>query len=264
MRQLTEADRDAILGYVGLEPEFNIFTIGDIENFGIATPEVDLYAREADGRWDCLVLRYLNDYVVYSQNAGYDALPVAEFLRTRDVNVISGKKEVVDKLEPYFPERKLRAMRMCKCSGVKEASEAPEGIGLRRLGPSDAGAMAEMMLQLDEYKKLYHDAETASGKIGTNLSGGGTGIGAFRDGVLVSCAQTSATNSISAMVVAVATLPGAQGRGYASAVVTALCREAFAAGKRFLCLFYDNPQAGRIYKRIGFEHCGEYALFAKG
>ena len=54
--------------------------------------------------------------------------------------------------------------------------------------------------------------------------------------------------------------PDARGRGYASAVVSALCRDNFAAGRQFLCLFYDNPAAGRIYHRIGFRDVGVYTI----
>ena len=77
---------------------------------------------------------------------------------------------------------------------------------------------------------------------------------------MVSTAQTSADNSQSAMVVAVATDKAARGKGYASNVVSALCRASFARGKQLLCLFYDNPGAGRIYHRIGFETIGRYAM----
>lgn len=66
----------------------------------------------------------------------------------------------------------------------------------------------------------------------------------------------------SAMIVSVATRPGFRGRGYASATVAALCRGAFAGGKQFLCLFYDNPDAGRIYRRLGFAELGQYAMLS--
>lgn len=43
-------------------------------------------------------------------------------------------------------------------------------------------------------------------------------------------------------------------------MVSALCRDNFAAGRQFLCLFYDNPAAGRIYHRIGFRDVGVYTI----
>lgn len=28
-----------------------------------------------------------------------------------------------------------------------------------------------------------------------------------------------------------------------------------------LCLFYDNPEAGRIYKRLGFKDIGRWTMY---
>lgn len=65
---------------------------------------------------------------------------------------------------------------------------------------------------------------------------------------------------MSAMIVGVATAREYRGKGYASAVVQTLCRNCFDRGKKYLCLFYDNPAAGRIYHRIGFKALGEYGM----
>ncbi len=42
----------------------------------------------------------------------------------------------------------------------------------------------------------------------------------------------------------------------------ALCRDCFERGKKYLCLFYDDPVAGRIYNRIGFQELGEYGMLS--
>ena len=85
-------------------------------------------------------------------------------------------------------------------------------------------------------------------------------VGGFLNGRMISTASTSAENSESAMVVGVATAKEFRGKGYASAVVSALCKDCFARGKKYLCLFYSNPVAGRIYNRIGFQELGEYGM----
>ncbi len=48
-------------------------------------------------------------------------------------------------------------------------------------------------------------------------------------------------------------------RGYASAALTHLCARLLAQGKQ-PCLFYDNPAAGVIYRRLGFEDIGPWHL----
>jgi predicted GNAT family acetyltransferase len=262
MLRLTDRDRVKILAYVSVEPEFNIFFIGDIENFGVDCPEVSVYAGGENDRWDCLVLRYINDYVVYSRDNLYDAAAVAGFLRAQqNAGMISGKLSSVALLEPYFPERKLRSTILTKCTGVLKSFPAPREIDIRMLTPDDAEAIVDLMFQIDEFSSTYTNRDESIRKQKISLSHGSTCCGAFEGGTLVASAQTTAENSLSAMVVGVATHPDRRGRGYASAVVSQLCRDAFTKGKRFLCLFYDNPTAGRIYNKVGFAPIGDYALF---
>lgn len=263
MKQLMESDRQEILAYVAQEPEINIFIIGDIENFGVNSPEVGIFVNEINGQWDSLVLRYISDYVVYSPDSSFDAGAVAKFLSERDVGMISGKAETIARLTTYFPQRNLRTMVMTKCTQVLTDYATPEGITIRQLTADDAEILTELMLLIKEFDKSYTDKASTIQKLRTSLSCGTLACGAFnKDGSIISAAQATAGTSQSAMIVGVATHPDIRGRGYGSAVVSAVCRVCFDEGKKFLCLFYDNPQAGRIYNRIGFLPFGDYALFS--
>ncbi len=261
MKKLTERDRARILDYVNQEPEVNIFFIGDIENYGVDCEDVSVFAHEKDGEWDNLVLRFMGDYVVYSQSSAYDASAVADFLKSQEVKMINGKAEIISRLRDYFPDREYRTMTMTKCTRAPDNCEIPGSIAIRRLTADDAEITTDLMMRIEEFKKSYPDRISTVKKLRTSLARGTVAFGAFKGGSLVSAAQATAGNTQSAMVVGVATHPDARGRGYASAVVTAVCHASFDEGKNFLCLFYDNPQAGRIYNRIGFLPIGEYALF---
>lgn len=52
----------------------------------------------------------------------------------------------------------------------------------------------------------------------------------------------------SAMIVRVCIHPQHRRRSYATKRIVALCNEVLGEGLS-LCLFYDNPNAGRIYKQ---------------
>lgn len=260
MRKLTERDRGKLLEYVGAEPEVNLFFIGDVENFGVESDEVGIWAFGSEETRDSVVLRFMNNFVVYSRNAGYDAGEVGAFLRTQNPGMISGRLDLIDRLKGFFPERHLSAETLSKCVAVMAEVRVPDGTLLRRLTPDDAEELAALLAGIEEFRVSYGDVDASIRKLRKNLAFGSTGVGLYSDGMLISTAQTTAENSVSAMVVAVATHPAFRGRGCASAVVSGLCREAFRNGKKFLCLFYDNPQAGRIYNRLGFEPVGQYAL----
>lgn len=75
------------------------------------------------------------------------------------------------------------------------------------------------------------------------------------DGVMVSTASTTAENSLSAMVVAVATLENYKKK----ATPQNVCKSFVASyqTKANHCAFFmTTPAAGAIYKRLGFEDIG--------
>ncbi len=80
------------------------------------------------------------------------------------------------------------------------------------------------------------------------------------DGEMVSTASTSAENKASAMIVAVGTNKRAKRKGYATRCMSKLCFDLLEEGKE-LCLFYENPEAGSIYKRIGFTDIGYWMMY---
>jgi predicted GNAT family acetyltransferase len=61
------------------------------------------------------------------------------------------------------------------------------------------------------------------------------------------------------MIVGVCSHPEKRNQGLASLCMEALCHDILAEGKT-LCLFYDNPKAGSIYKRLGFKDIGLWSM----
>ena len=115
-------------------------------------------------------------------------------------------------------------------------------------------------VQIDEFADSFRgvDREEKVEECRENLTRGGHAFGVYDGDRLVALAETTAENSVSAMVVGVATLPGWRGRGFARACVHAAAAHSFAAGRRYLCLFYDSPAAGRIYHALGFADVGRF------
>lgn len=262
MKKCTEKDREKILDYISKEPEMNLFIFGDIENFGIDTENVSIYVNDKDGKWDVLLLKYYDFYILYSQNETYDTKEVLEFLKGRQIDCISGKLSLIQQLEAYFPQYKVEGTYMCRCNRLAiEVPEITKGV-IRELTVEDIDAMIEFYLLIDEFAKTYRGrVEKAKEQERINMQNGSASYGVFVDGQLAAIAGTSASNSISAMVVGVATHPELRGRWYAKAVVAKLCDSELKKGKQFLSLFYSNPTAGKLYRKVGFEEIGEYAMF---
>lgn len=272
MYKCVQADKDRILSYIAKEPEINLFFYGDIENFGVDKEPVSVYAFPdeagaygAEPAWDALLLQFFDFYILYSQKDIFNAAVVADFLRERVVDSISGKTSLIRQITPFYPDRKLKSTYMCRLDRINlpVAHSLPPDADMRRLGQEEIGAVVDLLAGIEEFAAGYKDAEAIrKGKeqMLANLEHGCLLYGIYCGGALAATASTSAANSQSAMVVAVAVRERYRQRGYATALVEKLCEESFREGKQFLCLFYDNPDAGRIYRRIGFEECGEYAM----
>ena len=82
-----------------------------------------------------------------------------------------------------------------------------------------------------------------------NLTRGGHAFGVYDGDRLVALAETTAENSVSAMVVGVATLPGWRGRGFARACVHAAAAHSFAAGRRYLCLCCFSKRMRKLFRK---------------
>ena len=136
-----------------------------------------------------------------------------------------------------------------------------EVVDIQIISPDDIDAIYALLKQIDEFFTMRSKTEEENREdILNSMTNEGRIYGVFENGTLAAVAGTSAENSMSAMVVSVATLPEYRGRGYATRLVTRLCQDCLADGMKFLCLFYDNPEAGVIYRKIGFKELGQYAM----
>lgn len=266
MKKLTDSSRAALLDYLGAEAEYNIFIIGDLYNFGFDDPIMDLYAQQDDrGNFVCVLLRYLSNYIFYSHSPKLaDAADVAEQITAcgGDISCISGKKDAVELLMPFFPDRKVSNDYLAALRTMPKFQTVD--VTPQRLSPGAAREIIDLYLQVEEFAVSYrgHEEEEAE-TTRINLEKGGRCYGVHKDGRLVAAASTSAESDLSAMVIGVCTHPDYRGRGYASALVAKLCGDCLREGLSSLCLFYDNPAAGRIYRRIGFVEMGEYLMLRR-
>ncbi len=76
---------------------------------------------------------------------------------------------------------------------------------------------------------------------------------------IVSCALLNMESAGAGLIGGVFTSPTARGKGYAAACTAALSLDLQASGK-LPCLYYENPVAGRVYHRLGYEEVGQWAV----
>ncbi|MDZ7673441.1 MAG: GNAT family N-acetyltransferase [Halanaerobiales bacterium] len=259
IRKLTEQDKDKLMDYLTEEPALNLFMLGDIENYGFNKVDFQEMWGEFDEKEELnsVLLRYYDNNIVYAKG-DYDAKGIAEIIKGNNPKMITGKKACVEKIDPYIDISEKRDTYFAKLDKAKDLYEGELLEKIEKTRLEDVKYIWELHENIEEFNSL-DEVERKEKKYKDNTGRGYHIFNENKDGV-ISCAETTAENSYSAMVVGVATDPEHRNKGLASAVMSKLCKEVLDEGKE-LCLFYDNPQAGKIYKRIGFKDIGIWSMW---
>lgn len=237
IRQLTEEDHQQVLQLIGKKPAENLFIIGDLEAYGYISDIQQLYGEFQDEQLIALLLNYDHMYVMYAEGT-YDVEGFARIVNTDEQLLgLSGK------------------MHYAKCTAL--IGEAPpHRFTIRKTTVEDIPQHRALLQQIPEFA---NSTTTEEQMVRTIEKQTGRTYAIWEDDQIVSVVSTTAENLQSAMIVGVATHPDYVKRGYATALLYRMCEELLAEDK-VVCLFYDNPKAGKIYERIGFEPIGYWGM----
>lgn len=259
IRKLNREDHEAVMALVGQKPAENLFIIGDIEAFGYDSDYQDIWGQFQNGQLIAVLLRYESNYIPFSEQT-YDVKGFAEIINQNPNRVeLSGLKHVTEPLQKWIKRdvRKHSDTYYAKCTGLSYEVDEERIQQATYLQPSEYQENIEMLRLIPEFSTGNFSVEAR--ERAENNKTGRTYMVRNEQGTMVASASTTAENSQSAMVVAVGTRPGFERRGYATVCMEKLCSELVAEGKS-LCLFYDNPAAGKIYKRLGFTDIGLWTM----
>jgi len=261
MRQLNEQDCHAILSYLYQEPNYNIFPIGDIEHFGFDTDFQQVYATfDQDHHITSMFLRYRENGIFYTDSdAPID--PFLPLITQYDLQYLNMTETLAKRVYPNIPTFIHRSMYFCVYDITKHSSFPSDHTVHRLETRKECEELYELLSQVKEFgifkqtKERFVEGKLKSMAMGVTLY-------IKEEGKMVSTVATTAETTKNAMVVAVATLPEYRNQGYASRLMNGLIEE-YHTKHKHLCLFYDNPDAGRIYHRLGFEDIGKWAMFER-
>ena len=260
-RPLTAADAPALSRLCARAP-LRLLTIRlNIERHGYDDPAVRPWGVfAADGQEMVGALLRFSNTVVIADEKGQCAPAFAEVVNSqRDVAGVRGTIEAVrgvrDRLTRYAPSEwensfLLRLTHPPACPPETQALA-------RRAGPEDTERLAALYAGAGA---MYRSRANVAGRL--------TGSRVFvveepeygpRPARIVSCALLNVEGSDAGLIGGVYTHPEARGQGYAAACTAALSRDLQRDGKHPY-LFYENPIAGRVYRRLGFEEIGQWAI----
>lgn len=184
--------------------------------------------------------------------------PFSEAIRQIGFNQLIAAASYCKQLEPFnlFVSHFIGA-EISVMSPELAASEALRKEITFNLEPLKVEDLDEI---IDLYQQCFHSFTPRPIMEEKLLTSRGHGVIVRENGRIIGCAQSEFESPHQALIVGVATEPEARGRGIASTCVAGLIKSLATPGRAF-ALQYDNPSAGRIYKRLGFvpvDHVGHY------
>lgn len=262
VRVFEESDRENLVEFLSEEAAINLFILGDIENYPFDCETMTVWGGfDNDNNIRSVLLRYEEFYIVYYKEKSEDGEIFKDMILSAkpEAKILSGKAEVLKDFKGIF-----------EASSVKETffSELTTGEALKAFDdevkiakPSDGKRLYEFIIGIKEFSSSM---STSVEKIENALTSKNDRIYFIEneDGEIISQARSSAENSKSAMIVGVATKEGYRNKGLVSKCISKLCSDLINEGKT-LCLFYDNPIAGELYKKIGFKDIDNWTMIVR-
>lgn len=264
VRLAEEKDGEKLFQYLEKEPEFNTFIIGNIHFYGINNDFHQIYIQEAGVMMEACGERYRESFLAYSQKRGVDYTEMAgifeDYLKKGVCRYLNGKKEIIDEFIEYLgelPKHIIKEQNFAVCYELNPSFELTSSNLVELTQPEESPEVIGLLQRLPEFGGYREGAEKL---MADNIANGFIQVTHIRDpkeSKIVSTATATCETDKNAMIIGVGTDPDPAHRkkGYASACSAALVQDLNKRGKS-ATLFYDNPKAGSIYKKLGFKELG--------
>jgi predicted GNAT family acetyltransferase len=263
IRKLVEKDRYKLLKYLYVEGSLNIFIIGDVEAFGFDKNFQTIYAEfDKELNYISVLLFYNEHSVFYSHTRVFNEEWLEIYKNHNDNIYMSGAESTIQNLIPYFPNYKVNPMYFSEAFKLTEKIEKTEYNIIKVTTKEHCDKLFDILFLISKFAYKSKEKDKFIEDKMNSLNMGSTYF-IEKDGVVVSTVSTTAETKVSAMVIAVATLETARNKGLATILMKHLMNEYFDKKKKYLCLFYDNPKAGNIYKRLGFKDVDKWIMLKK-
>lgn len=262
IRRLTALDQKSLLAYAGQEPSINNFIIGDVENCGFEVDYMFVYGEfDEHNEYLSILLFYRDSAIYYSHQPRFSNI-WRDVVEEHQPKFISGKKQLIDLVYPNFPSFKKQEMYFAEANRF-EKSTLNSSYNVQELYDEEGcEKLFDLLVKIEEFSIKSEDKSTFTSDKMTSLAMGKTYY-IEEDNTIIASVATTAESSVSAVVVAVATSDAARNKGLATLLMSQLMNEYINLKHKALCLFYDNPKAGNIYKRLGFQDIDKWVMLSK-
>lgn len=262
IRKATSHDLKDIQAICASDSSRLLFIDGDIAQNGLETDYQETWIDRNGDRITGIFLRYHTNFV-FALKDTLDDVKGFEALIDERIHLVSSTQKDIDQLPDSVKSQfKFRSLYFCECKALKKDTS---GIIPQFATEEDSEGIVDLLMGIEEFRESLSHTTRADRIQTTRQRFLEDKIHSFiikENGKVVAHASTSAESKTGAMVVAVATHPEFRKKGYGRAVVSALTDYVLKQGKT-PCLFYDNPEAGKIYHDLGYVTFDKWCMGSK-
>jgi uncharacterized protein len=253
--RLNEDLNNQIIDYLKQEDNFNLFIVEDIKRYGYDNYFFSIWGNfDTNGNIRSLLIKHFDILTLYSYD-NYNVIRFKDLINELHYRVLNGKADTLKYIESYISYDKERIVNFCALKNIDYIESYEIDLNVKKIRFGKIGKILELYEAIDEFENPTIKS------IKNNLKSG-RGYYIEEDKKIVSMAKSTSESITHAMVVGVGTHPMYRGKGYATKCVVKLCSSLIKENKT-PCLFYDNEEAGKIYKKIGFKELGQWVTYYK-
>lgn len=261
---ITKCDKtheESLLSCLKEEAVYNTFLLADIANYGFDKGFQTVYGDfDEDGSCQGVYLRFYENLIVYTKTSSRIAADfLSELFESWKPAVVMGKADTVKEIHRLLSSYSYSTRPLYLLDDDTLLMDT-DGFSIQKGVPSDAEAIYEFLMSIDEMKTLYGSKEMIEDRLRT---GDGTHYFIKENGVIIGHANSAAVSSCTVMIGGVATAVQRRDKKLASALVSTLCQDILATGRK-PCLFCTREKEHNLYYNLGFRKAGDWAVMEKG
>ncbi|MDC7236625.1 MAG: GNAT family N-acetyltransferase [Sphaerochaetaceae bacterium] len=250
IRKCSINDLDILNKYLYQRKELNLFVISDIEIFGFENPDLEIFM-DFDREIKTVYLRFFDNLCIVSYDKIFDLSFIQNIVDEHLILNISGEKDLISliKLDNFD-------IKNCYFSALDQLQVKVDTLGVEAL------SIDKLQEYLDKSNEVFN-ISTNYEATKAEMEKGSKHIFVYKDnGNVVSGVSSSAESKELAMLIGVFTVEEYRRQGLALKCVYAICEKLLNEGKT-VCLFYDNPNAAKMYEKIGVKFVGDFSILKR-
>jgi hypothetical protein len=254
VRKLSQAEVDAAAALLQSAPQLNLYMLGNLATLGLESDLCEFWGDFYAGRLRAVLNRYMQGWSIFGrQDADWPALGRVVDSHPQGAARLQDNPGGVASFLPFlvrYTAGKVTVAQVMELAPEQFRPSAPRpDVRIRRATLDDLPA-------LTDFYRDAGDMRRTAASVRRPLEDTRVWV-AEQARKIVSAALTNAETDTYAMVGGVYTPPAQRNRGLSQMVCSALCEDILASG-RLPVLYWQEPAAGTVYRKLGFRPRGSW------